>query len=99
MTGPTLATQDCIYSVSPSGKVQVFFKGLGRPQGLGFDSEGNLQVAASWRGRKGLYTFESGSPELAVAGPMLVGFAYSGTQNLLYLVDSANLFRIDLSEN
>ena len=99
VTGPTLATQDCIYSVSPSGKVQVFFKGLGRPQGLGFDSEGNLQVAASWRGRKGLYTFESGSPELAVAGPMLVGFAYSGTQNLLYLVDSANLFRIDLSEN
>ena len=99
VTGPTLATHDCIYSVSPSGRVQVFFKGLGRPQGLGFDSQGNLQVVASWRGRKGLYTFKSGSPELIVAGPMLVGFAYSWAQNVLYLVDSFNLFRIDLSEN
>jgi len=98
VTGPTLATQDCIYAISrSSGKVRVFFKGLGRPQGIGFDANGNLQVAASWRGIKGLYTFESGSPELVVAGPMLVGFAYGATESFLYLVDSTNLYRIDLS--
>ena len=96
VTGPTLATQDCIYQVSPEGQIEVFFRGLGRPQGLGFDPRGNLQVTASWQGRKGLYTFKNGTPELTVSGPMLVGFVYDHSRNSLYLVDSANLFRIEL---
>lgn len=97
VTGPTLATQDSIYRISPQGEVAVFFKGLGRPQGLGFDPEGNLQVAASHRGKKGLYTFRNGAPELTVAGPMLVGFAYDGHRQRLYLVDSERLYRIQLT--
>ena len=98
VTGPTLSTQDCVYAVSPEGRVQIYFKGFGRPQGIGFNAHGDLQVAASWRGRKGLYTLRKGVPELAVAGPMLVGFAYSMKNEILYLVDNANLFRIDLTE-
>ena len=35
VTGPTLATQDCIYEVSPKGQVGVLFKGLGRPRDSG----------------------------------------------------------------
>ena len=96
VTGPTLATQDCIYRISSEGQCEVFFKGFGRPQGLAFDGNGNLQVVASWKGRKGLYTFSNGVPELTVSGPMLVGFAYNHEGNLLYLVDGANLYRIDL---
>ena len=99
VTGPTLATQDSIYQVSREGQIEVFFKGLGRPQGLGFDPQGNLQVTASWQGRKGLYTFQNGTPKLTVSGPMLVGFVYDNSRNSLYLVDSANLFRIDLGNN
>ena len=99
VTGPTLATQDCVYEVSSKGQVRVFFKGLGRPQGLGFDPKGNLQVVASWRGKKGLYTFRNGQPELTVAGPMLVGFAYNLEGTLLYLVDSENLFRLELVDS
>ena len=63
---------------------------------MGFDPQGHLQVTASWRGRKGLYTFRNGTPELTVSGPMLVGFVYDNSSNYLYLVDSANLFRIEL---
>ncbi len=99
VTGPTLATQDSVYRVSREGKIEVFFKGFGRPQGLGFDPQGQLQVTASWQGRKGLYTFRNGTPELTVSGPMLVGFAYDNSSNVLYLVDSANLFRIELGGN
>ncbi len=96
VTGPTLATQDCVYQISPEGEVKVFFKGLGRPQGLGFDLRGNLQVVASYRGKKGLYSFQNGTPELMVAGPMLVGFAYNEEREWLYLVDNSNLYRIKL---
>ena len=96
VTGPTLATQDCVYQISPEGQCDVFFRGFGRPQGLGFDGPGNLQVVASWKGSKGLYTFSNGVPELTVSGPMLVGFAYNHEGNLLYLADGANLYRINL---
>jgi hypothetical protein len=84
--------------VSKEGEVEVYFKGFGRPQGLGFDPQGQLQVTASWQGRKGLYTFRNGTPELTVSGPMLVGFVYDNSSHSLYLVDSANLFRIELGE-
>ena len=94
VTGPTLATQDSIYRISPDGRTEVFFKGLGRPQGIGFDLEGNLQVVASWHGQKGLYTVSDQGPQLSVAGPMLSGFAYSPQSHDLYLVDSTNLFRL-----
>ena len=97
VTGPTLATQDCVYRVDPGGAPEVFFKGLGRPQGLAFDPQGNLQVAASYRGRKGLFTFRDGVPELTVSGPMLVGLAYNQKGNLLYLVDCAQLYQIELN--
>ncbi|MBI4445772.1 MAG: gluconolaconase [Acidobacteria bacterium] len=94
VTGPTLATQDCIYRISPDGDVETYFKGLGRPQGIGFDAEGRLQVAASYLGKKGLYTFSSKNPELTVAGPMLVGFAYDFSRKRLYMVDNEKLYML-----
>lgn len=94
VTGPTLATQDSIYRVTQDGKVETYFRGLGRPQGLAFNAQGELQVVASYRGRKGVYTFREGRPELTVAGPMLVGLAYDPSFSYLYLVDSVRLYRI-----
>lgn len=96
VSGPTLATQDAIYRISPDGQVEVFFRGLGRPQGLQFSPQGHLQVAASYRGRKGLYTFAEEEPEWTVSGPMLVGLAYSPDRRKLYLVDNSKLYCIDL---
>lgn len=95
LSGPTLATQDCIYQITPEGDSRVFYKGLGRPQGLGFGPDGGLMVAASWRGKKGLFRFRNGQPEHLVAGPMLVGFAFSADEDKLYLVDHSNLYLLN----
>src|SRR6202049_4531568 len=46
VSGPTTSMFDCIYKVTPQGNVSTFFRGLGRPQGVAFDVEGSLYVAA-----------------------------------------------------
>jgi sugar lactone lactonase YvrE len=66
VTGPTTSSHDCVYRVSGTGQVDVFYRGLGRPQGLAFDSEGNLLVVASLNGRRGV-----------VSGQHLVGLAFA----------------------
>jgi sugar lactone lactonase YvrE len=97
LTGPTLATQDCVYRISPEAEVEVMFKGFGRPQGLAFDPSGRLCVTGSLKGRKGVYRFVDGSPELLISSPMLVGLAFGeGVEAPLYLADNERLYRIDL---
>ena len=79
VTGPTVTSFDCIWRVNKDGEVDVFYKGLGRPQGLAFDQEGNLYVAASLRGRRGIVRISPNGEEasLVVAGVNLVGLAFS----------------------
>ena len=81
VTGPTLTSFDSIWRINPEGDVDVFFKGLGRPQGLAFDREGNLYVAAALRGRRGIVRISPGGTEakVVVAGVNLVGLAFSAT--------------------
>jgi sugar lactone lactonase YvrE len=81
ITGPTVSSFDSIWRVNKDGETDVFFKGLGRPQGLAFDSEGNLYVAASLRGRRGIVriTPDGQGSELFVAGVNLVGLAFSAS--------------------
>ena len=54
VTGPTTSSFDAIHQIDPHGEVSVFYRGLGRPQGLAADVEGNLYVAASLNGRRGI---------------------------------------------
>ncbi len=54
VTGPTTSSFDRVYRMNHGGEVSVFFRGLGRPQGMAFDHEGNLYVAASPGGRRGI---------------------------------------------
>ncbi|HYK22729.1 MAG TPA: IPT/TIG domain-containing protein [Pyrinomonadaceae bacterium] len=78
VTGPTVTSFDSIWRINPEGEVDVFFKGLGRPQGLAFDREGNLYVAAALRGRRGIVRITpNGEAKLIVAGINLVGLAFS----------------------
>ncbi len=95
LSGPTLSTQDSIYRISREGRVESVFRGLGRPQGLGFDARGRLQVAASYQGRKGIFTLNNGQLDWTISGPMLIGLAYDRQRSLLYLVDHTNLYRIE----
>lgn len=96
LTGPTLATQDQVYRISPEGQVESYFSGLGRPQGLAIDRQGNLQVTASYQGRKGLFSIVDNEAVLTLAGPMLVGLAYSPVGDYVYFVDHQRLYRLSL---
>src|SRR2546427_12993265 len=57
VTGPTTSSFDHVYRVTQGGEVTTFYRGLGRPQGLAFDRNGNLFVAASLSGHRGLVSF------------------------------------------
>ena len=91
VTGPTVTSFDCIWRIDPNGNVDVFYKGLGRPQGLAFDSDGNLYVAAAFRGRRGIVRISpgGGDAKLVLAGINLVGLAFSaGGEMAVVSIDS-----------
>jgi sugar lactone lactonase YvrE len=78
VTGPTLGSNDAVWSIDPHGEARVWYRGLGRPQGLALDSEGNVYVAAHLHGRRGLVRITArGEAALVVAGSNLVGVAFS----------------------
>lgn len=80
VTGPTTSSFDAVYSVDPHGSVATFYRGLGRPQGLAFDAGGNLYVAASLAGKRGIVKITPDKKaSLAVAGQNLVGLAFTRT--------------------
>src|SRR4029077_14939729 len=54
VTGPTTSSYDRVYRITQGGDVSVFYRGLGRPQGLAFDRDSNLYVAASHGGHRGI---------------------------------------------
>lgn len=96
VTGPTTSSNDVIYRISPAGETEVFYQGLGRPQGLAFDAEGRLYVSASMGGRKGIVRFEPGKPpELFLSGPGIAGLAFA-PGGALIVATSGALYRFDL---
>lgn len=96
VTGPTTSSFDAVYRVSPDGEVEVHYRGLGRPQGLAFDEDGQLYVAASLAGRRGVVRInDQREAELFISGPNVVGLAFApgrttivATSNALYRVSS-----------
>jgi len=84
VTGPTVTSFDSIYRIGRDRNVSVFYRGLGRPQGLAFDDSGHLYVAASRGGRRGILRIspDAEQVEMFVAGMNLVGLAFSATGDL-----------------
>ena len=96
VTGPTTSSFDCIHRISTAGEVEIFYRGLGRPQGMAFDAEGRLYVAASLGGRRGVVRIgPDRAPELFLSGPGVVGLAFSPSRAMLVCTNSA-LFRVDV---
>lgn len=84
VAGPTTSSFDHVYRITPTGNVTSFFRGLGRPQGLAFDVDGNLYVAASLAGRRGVIRLTpKAEPELAVSGSGIVGLAFASDRSLI----------------
>jgi len=78
VTGPTTSSFDAVYRIDSHGTVTNFYRGLGRPQGLAFDVEGNIYVAASLGGKRGIVKITpDAKASLEVAGHNLVGLAFA----------------------
>jgi sugar lactone lactonase YvrE len=77
VAGPTTSSNQVVHAIDRDGRTTVFYKGLGRPQGIAFDVDGNLYVAASLRGQRGIVRITPGrEASLAVSGNNLVGLAF-----------------------
>ena len=96
VAGPTTSSFDSIHRVSQNGAVEVFYRGLGRPQGMAFDAEGRLYVAASISGRKGVVRIDPDRrAELFVSGPGIGGLAFTPSRAMVVATTNA-LYRVDV---
>ena len=91
VTGPTVSSSESVQRIDRDGRTSVFFKGLGRPNGLAFDRGGNLYVAASYRGRRGVVRISADGreAELAVAGMNVVGLCFDAAGQMLVATSEA----------
>lgn len=96
VTGPTTSSFDCVYRISLEGEVETFYRGLGRPQGLAFDEQGKLYVAASIAGRRGVVRV---TPEkhadLFLSGPGIVGLAFTPSRAMV-VATTNGIYRVDV---
>jgi DNA-binding beta-propeller fold protein YncE len=95
VAAPSLSSNDAVWAIDTHGTARVWYRGLGRPQGLALAANGDLYVAACLHGQRGLVRI---TPEkqanLAVAGQNLIGLAFSplgttvlATNDAVYDVD------------
>jgi sugar lactone lactonase YvrE len=92
---PTTSSFDHISKINRQGEVSVFFRGLGRPQGIAFDRQSNLYVAASHMGRRGIVRITpGGEAEIALGGSGLVGLALLPTRRAVFTTTDA-LYTLD----
>lgn len=90
VTGPTTSSFDSVYRVDSHGSVSTFYRGLGRPQGLAFDVDGNLYVAASLSGKRGIVKITpDAKASLEVAGSGLVGLAFAPGRSVVLATTNA----------
>jgi len=90
VTGATTSSFDCVHRVNPQGTVHTFFRGLGRPHGLAFDAMGNLYVAASLSGKRGIVKITpEGKAKLEVAGHGIVGLAFAPARSVILATTDA----------
>ena len=99
VAAPTLAPRDVVYRITPGGDVTVACEGFGRPQGLAFDSHGDLYVVDALAGSAGLFRVNLSRPrpvpELVVAAPALVGVAFDPEGGVV-LASNDTIWRLEV---
>ncbi len=91
VTAPGLASFDAVYAIDKAGYDEVFYRGLGRPQGIAFDREGNLYVAGCLQGRRGLIKIspDGENAEMFVAGMSIVGICFTRQGEMILATNEA----------
>ena len=85
VAAPGLSSFDSIYQIDRDGYEKVFYRGLGRPQGIAFDQGGNLYVAACSQGRHGIVRISADGKraEIFVAGMNIIGMCFTRKGELI----------------
>jgi len=96
VTGPTFAARDCLYRVSRGMKVETLLRGLARPQGMTFLPDGDLLIAAGYKGKKGIFRYSPhvGSLRHYITSPIPVGLAVD--ERTAYLATSDSLYSVHI---
>ncbi len=91
VTAPGLCSYDSVFRIGKDGLDEIYFKGLGRPQGLAFDRDGNLYVAACLKGRHGIVKIsgDDNRAEIFVAGMAIVGVCFSKQGEMIVATNDA----------
>ncbi len=96
VTGPTLCSNDAIFAIDSHGETRVWYRGLGRPQGLALAKNGDVYVTASLHGRRGLVRVTpAGEASLVLSGSNLVGVAFSPLGTTVLATNEA-VYDVDL---
>jgi len=96
VAGPTTSSNQAIHAIDRDGNTTVFYQGLGRAQGMAFDVNDNLYVAASLRGQRGIVRITPRhEATLTVSGNSLVGLAFLEDGNAALATREA-LYHVDL---
>lgn len=96
VSAPTTSSNDVIHAIDPAGDTAIYYHGLGRPQGMALDTAGNVYVAASLHGRRGIVRIdEQRNAELVLAGNDLVGLAFL-EDGLAALTTRSAVFHVEL---
>jgi sugar lactone lactonase YvrE len=91
VSAPGLASHDAIWAIDKKGRAEKFAVGFGRPQGLAFDSEGNLYAAACYGGRHGIFRIAPDGLAIRqiVAGMNIVGLCFTRSGHLIAATNEA----------
>lgn len=97
VTAPTTSSHQPVYAIDPDGSTRVFYRGLGRPQGLALDAAGNVYVAGSLGGRRGIVRIaaDGRDAELCVSGNDLVGICFL-PDGAAALATASTLYQVEL---
>jgi sugar lactone lactonase YvrE len=96
VTAPSLSSNEAIWAIEPNGDTRVWYRGLGRPQGLAISRAGDVYLAACLHGRHGIVRVTpKGEASLVLAGNNLVGIAFSPLGTAV-LATSEAIYDVDL---
>ena len=97
VTGPTTSSFDSVYRISPTGEVEVFYRGLGRPQGHGVRRGGPALrggVAGRAQGR-GAHRRRTARPSCSSPAPASWGWRSRRRARMIVATTNA-LYRVDV---